>query len=313
MKNAYCISVITLLMAGCGGGAEDSKTYQGSAFSGAAPSLSARPLADNTVRLTLGGFNAPGDRYCIRQDALVPPANDACFADADSSLLTQHKSINAPSDTQRITLTAWVRRSGVVSQHASISIPGRTCSNAAYATLAANSLPAVCLITGTGTLTYESVLLLESVKAPNSASNFLRYVNQGFYDQTVFHRFLKGGAEVVQGGNYAHTNGGYVERPANLSAIALESTLLTGLSNQAGTIAMARTDQADSATAGFFINTTDNSSNFDSKTYTDGYAVFGRFIHGAEAWKNLLAAVEGTGEILRPATVVRLYWAYQIQ
>jgi hypothetical protein len=88
--------------------------------------------------------------------------------------------------------TAWVRSGSTVSRHASVSAPGKTCSTAAYAALttANTTLPAVCIITSSG----ESVLLLEKVKAPITVDNFLRYVNQGFYDQTVFHRFLKSDA-----------------------------------------------------------------------------------------------------------------------
>jgi cyclophilin family peptidyl-prolyl cis-trans isomerase len=159
----------------------------------------------------------------------------------------------------------------------------------------------------------ESVLRLEPVKAPTSAANFLRYVNQGFYDQTVFHRFFRGSLNFVQGGGFTHSNGSYVTKNSTLAAIALESTVQTGLKNEANTIAMARTPDPDSATAGFFVNTGANTG-FDSTTTRDGYAVFGQVVHGTSAWASLLTtAVTISGEVQNPASPLWLYWAYQIQ
>jgi cyclophilin family peptidyl-prolyl cis-trans isomerase len=216
-----------------------------------------------------------------------------------------------------------VRSGNTVSRHASVSAPGKTCSAAALAALTAanTTLPAVCIITGSG----ESVLLLEKVKAPITVANFLRYVNQGFYDQTVFHRFLKSGVNeragevnVVQGGSSSHNGSSYVDKDSTLPPIVLESTLTSLLRNTAGTIAMARTNDSDSGTAGFFVNTTDNPT-FNSKTTRDGYAVFGTFIHGKESWSNLMNSVPSSaftaldGGAIKPSTPVHLHWAYQIQ
>jgi cyclophilin family peptidyl-prolyl cis-trans isomerase len=141
----------------------------------------------------------------------------------------------------------------------------------------ASALPTVCVITDKG----ESVLALEPAKAPGTVDNFLRYVNQGFYDQTVFHRFGKDGFGFAQGGGFTYSGSSYMPKSSTQEAIALESTLGSGLSNTAGTIAMARTNDPDSATAGFFVNTINNSSSFDSRSKRDGYAVFGSFIYGA--------------------------------
>jgi peptidyl-prolyl cis-trans isomerase A (cyclophilin A) len=209
-----------------------------------------------------------------------------------------------------VTFTAWVlSNTGTVSRHASVSLPGKTCSAAAYASIANTSLPAVCVITSAG----ESMLRLEPVKAPVSTANFLRYVNQGFYDQTVFHRFFRGSPNFVQGGSFTHSNGGYVTKNSTLAAIALESTVQTGLKNEANTIAMARTSDPDSATAGFFVNTGANTG-FDSTTTRDGYAVFGQVVHGTSAWASLLTtAVPGSGEVQNPASPLLLRWAYQVQ
>ena len=305
--------MLAWVLAGCGGGgsASDSAS-ESNAGAVVAASLSAKPLADNQVRLSLTG--APAGRYCIRQVSDQPLASDSCFGDQ----LQQVQTIGNPSDTARATFTAWVLSGNTVSYHASVSAPGKTCGAAAYAAIAGSSLPAVCIITGAG----ESVLLLESVKAPFTVANFLRYVNQGFYDQTVFHRFWKDGLKenglnFVQGGGYTYDVNQivakrYIEKPSTLPAILLESTIASGLRNTAGTIAMARTNDPNSATAGFFVNTKDNGG-FDSETAQDGYAVFGRLIYGAQSWTDLLNSVSGSGLITQPSTPVHLRWAYQIQ
>ncbi len=303
------IVCVVWVLAGCGGGASGPASNEDTP-SPAVPSLSAKPLADNQISLSLTGVSTQASRYCIRQDNSEPLASDACFGDSDSRLLQQRKSIANPSETARAIFTAWVlSNTGTVSRHASVSLPGRTCSAAAYASTANSSLPAVCVITSAG----ESVLRLEPVKAPTSAANFLRYVNQGFYDQTVFHRFFRGSLNFVQGGGFTHSNGGYVTKNSTLAAIALESTVQTGLKNEAHTIAMARTSDPDSATAGFFVNTGANTG-FDSTTTRDGYAVFGQVVHGTSAWASLLTtAVPGSGEVQNPASPLWLRWAYQIQ
>lgn len=318
MKSFAITATLAFILSACGGGGsspDSSTTPEPTPPSPALASLTAKPLADNKVRLTLSGVSAQASRYCIRQDTTQPLASDPCFTDSDSSALVQEKAIATPSNTQRVVFTAWVLSGNAVSRHASVSAPGKTCSAAAHAALttANSTLPAVCIMTGTGSSAYESVLVLESVKAPITVANFLRYVNQGFYDQTVFHRFLKSGVNVVQGGGFSHDGSNYVTKASTLPAIVLESTVSRELSNTAGTIAMARTNDPDSGTAGFFVNTTNNASTFDSKTTRDGYAVFGRFIHGAQSWTDLLNSVSGTGEVINPSTLVRLHWAYQIQ
>jgi peptidyl-prolyl cis-trans isomerase A (cyclophilin A) len=302
------IILLAWALAGCGGGGSASDSGNNSASDAdaaavVAASLSAKPLAGNQASLALAG--APAGRYCIRQVTEQPLASDSCFGDQ----LQQVQTIANPSDTARATFTAWVLSGNTVSRHANVSLPGKTCSAAAYAAIAGSSLPAVCVITSAG----ESVLRLEPVKAPISAANFLRYVNQGFYDQTVFHRFFRGSLNFVQGGGFTHSNGGYVTKNSTLAAIVLESTVQTGLKNEANTIAMARTSDPDSATAGFFVNTGANTG-FDSTTTRDGYAVFGQVVHGTSVWSSLLTtAVPGSGEVTEPASPLWLRWAYQIQ
>jgi cyclophilin family peptidyl-prolyl cis-trans isomerase len=312
--------VITFLSA-CGGGSSDGSSgdKQPTPDDASPTSMSAKLLPDNSVRLTLSGAGTSTGPICVRQDALTPTVSDPCFNEPKAQALEQTHVITNESLTQRVVFTAWLRANNTVRRHASLSLPGKTCSAAAYAALTglSTSLPAVCILTATGSgALRESVVLLEPVKAPISTQNFLRYVNQGFYDQTVFHRFLKDSLGVVQGGGFTHNGTSYQPKSATLTQIPLEPTLRTGLNNDEHTLAMARTSDPDSATAGFFVNTKANPS-FNSQTEREGYAVFGRFIHGQGSWAELLASVPNNaftdGAAVNPSTLVRLHWAYQIQ
>ncbi|NVJ61262.1 MAG: peptidylprolyl isomerase [Gammaproteobacteria bacterium] len=132
--------------------------------------------------------------------------------------------------------------------------------------------PQVNLKTNYGTITLE----LFQDKAPVTVKNFLRYVEQGRYDGTVFHRVKK--EFVIQGGGFDKT----YEPIDVFSTIKNEAT--NGLSNTRGTIAMARYDPKDSADSQFFINLTDN-DNLDHRNETNvgfGYAVFGKVIKGMD-------------------------------
>ena len=117
------------------------------------------------------------------------------------------------------------------------------------------------------------VMTLAPDKAPITVTNFLTYVNSGFYDGTVFHRVSPG--FVVQAGGYAAPVATSVPTPKATSApITLEAN--KGLSNTQWTVAMARTSVADSATSQFFINLADNSTVLDPSAINGaGYAVFG--------------------------------------
>ena len=128
------------------------------------------------------------------------------------------------------------------------------------------------MITSAGTLRIE----LDDVKAPQSVANFLAYAAKGHYDNTVFHRVIKG--FMVQGGGF---ESGMKQKPAD-GAIANEAN--NGLKNLHYTLAMARTSSPHSATAQFFINTTDNGFlDFKSESAQGwGYAVFGRVVAGTE-------------------------------
>jgi peptidyl-prolyl cis-trans isomerase B (cyclophilin B) len=119
-------------------------------------------------------------------------------------------------------------------------------------------------------------LELEAQKAPQSVANFLSYVNQGHYDNTIFHRVIPG--FMVQGGGMAPG----MTQKACAAPIANEAN--NGLKNNNYTLAMARTAEPHSATAQFFINVADN--DFLNHTAPSasgwGYAVFGKVVAGTE-------------------------------
>ena len=128
------------------------------------------------------------------------------------------------------------------------------------------------MTTSAGTLRID----LDDVKAPVSVANFLAYAAKGHYDNTVFHRVIKG--FMLQGGGFEP---GMKQKPTD-AAITNEAN--NGLKNLHYTLAMARTAAPHSATAQFFINTTDNGFlDFKSESAQGwGYAVFGRVVAGSE-------------------------------
>ena len=117
---------------------------------------------------------------------------------------------------------------------------------------------------------------LDDAKAPLSAANFLSYVRKGHYDGTVFHRVIKG--FMVQGGGFEP---GMKQKSVGA---AIKNEANNGLKNKHYTLAMARTSDPHSATAQFFINTTDNGFlDFKAENASGwGYAVFGRVTEGTE-------------------------------
>jgi len=119
---------------------------------------------------------------------------------------------------------------------------------------------------------------LDRTHAPVTVDNFLKYVNDGFYAGTVFHRVINN--FVVQGGGVTRTAAGLVEKTPTYPAIVLESQ--NGLSNLRGTLAMARTAVANSATSQFYVNVVDNTSLDYQSPANPGYAVFGQVTAGMD-------------------------------
>ena len=129
--------------------------------------------------------------------------------------------------------------------------------------------PRVTVTTSMGTVVVE----LYPDQAPITVANMLAYANSGFYTGTLFHRVIPGFMD--QGGGYTT---GMVYKTPTYANITLESN--NGLSNLRGTIAMARTSVADSASTQFFINQADNLFLNYSSAASSGYAVFGRVVSG---------------------------------
>ena len=121
------------------------------------------------------------------------------------------------------------------------------------------------------------VIRLNTEKAPVSAENFTRYVNDGFYEGTIFHRVIDG--FMIQGGGFD------VQMQKKGTREPIKNEASNGLSNLRGTIAMARTVVRDSATSQFYINVKDNPAldyqgEMNSRTW--GYAVFGEVVSGMD-------------------------------
>jgi cyclophilin family peptidyl-prolyl cis-trans isomerase len=119
-------------------------------------------------------------------------------------------------------------------------------------------------------------ITLDGQRAPATTANFLRYVKEGFYKGTIFHRVIPG--FMIQGGGFTAD----MQEKSTHAPIANEAD--NGLPNVEGAVAMARTSDPDSATAQFFIDTVDNDFlNFRSKTPRGwGYAVFGHVSKGMD-------------------------------
>ncbi|HEY4082406.1 MAG TPA: peptidylprolyl isomerase [Burkholderiaceae bacterium] len=183
-----------------------------------------------------------------------------------------------------------------------------TCSTAGTAAAAASTATnVVCMLTSDG----EIVVELYGDKAPATVTNFMKYVDAGFFTSTIFHRVVP--SFVVQGGG---DSANFVAKTALYAPIALETNV--GLSNVRGTIAMARTSDFNSATSQFYFNTVNNdatsASNLDYiNAASPGYAVFGKIISGLSTIDAINAEAQfGTGNDT-PATQVMLYWALRLK
>jgi peptidyl-prolyl cis-trans isomerase B (cyclophilin B) len=117
------------------------------------------------------------------------------------------------------------------------------------------------------------VIEVNKTAAPVTAANFLQYVQDGFYDGTIFHRVIPN--FMIQGGGFTPD----MKQKATRPAIVNEAK--NGLKNKRGTLAMARTNNPNSATAQFFINHVDN-ANLDYSGSNPGYAVFGQVVEGMD-------------------------------
>ncbi|HEX2566931.1 MAG TPA: peptidylprolyl isomerase [Burkholderiales bacterium] len=141
--------------------------------------------------------------------------------------------------------------------------------------------PQVDFRTSVGTVRVE----LYPEKAPKTVENFLKYVRDGHYDGTIFHRVIPG--FMIQGGGFTPDMKQKPTRPP----VPIESK--NGLKNEVGTLAMARTSDPNSATAQFFINVNNNSFlNYPGQD-GNGYTVFGKVVDGMDVVNKIVAVPTG--------------------
>ncbi len=144
-------------------------------------------------------------------------------------------------------------------------------------------MPKILIETTFGNITVE----LDADKAPVTVANFMAYVEDGFYDGTLFHRVIPN--FMIQGGGFEN---GMTQKPTK-APIEIEAN--NGLSNDRGTIAMARTNDPNSATSQFFINHRDNTFlNHTAPTPQGwGYTVFGKVTEGMDVVDKIAAVATG--------------------
>lgn len=147
--------------------------------------------------------------------------------------------------------------------------------------LTAVAAPSVEMQTSMGRIVIE----LDSERAPKTVQNFVQYVNEGFYNGTIFHRVIPG--FMIQGGGFT------VEMEQKPAPRKVENEARNGLRNDRGTIAMARTADPHSASAQFFINHRDNAALNYPASDGWGYAVFGKVTQGLDVVDKIARVTTG--------------------
>lgn len=297
MKRTPLVLGLGLAIGGCGG---SGTTETSSTVVESAPlALVAGAPRGGSFLLTVGaGTNGAVTGYCIKDTEARPASNDGCFQTSNVKTLQ----LETPNRTYYV----WTKEaSGVVKAQGSVRGPcsaaGYAASDAAYA---ARGLATVCVSTSLG----ELVLELESVAAPKTSANFLQYVSEGFYADTVFHRVVS--TYGVYGGKWSQ---GLTEKTATHDPIELEAPSTTQISNLKGTIAMVRLNAPNSATSQFVINVNDNTQ---ADTAFGGLAAFGRVIDGMSTTIEAIRTLAVTSNAVDPNSPVQppvIQWAYQLR
>ena len=148
--------------------------------------------------------------------------------------------------------------------------------------------PVVAMKTSMGTIMIE----LDQAKAPVTVKNFLSYVDEKYFDNTVFHRVMSN--FMIQGGGFEAADP--VRQKKTKPPIVNEAK--NGLKNDRGTIAMARTSNPNSATSQFFINVKDNASLNPGAYDPNGYAVFGKVTEGMDVVDKIKGVATGTSPVI---------------
>jgi cyclophilin family peptidyl-prolyl cis-trans isomerase len=256
---AFVAFAASTLLAACGGGGGSSGSGSNAATAGSA--TAGNPLYSQTLLVTVNGSNL---------DTGISANSAGC---ANLALSTTAPNIsNASTAYFKCTVNAVGAQQVTV-----LRGDGATLITVPFTV----PVPQVTLAVSNGAgVAGNVVITLTPQQTPVTVTNFLNYVNAGFYAGTVFHRLVSN--FVIQGGGYASplTAGGALPtHKTTNAAITLEDG--AGLSNLKWTVAMARTNVADSATSEFFFNLVDNT--FLDKTSTArGYAVFGSITAGTD-------------------------------
>jgi cyclophilin family peptidyl-prolyl cis-trans isomerase len=176
-------------------------------------------------------------------------------------------------------------------------LAGSNSSPASPTAQAEDKHPVVVFDTSFGPITME----LDAEKAPITVANFLKYVDSGFYDDLVFHRVIPG--FMIQGGGM---DANMKEKEEGKRA-PIKNESSNGLSNVRGSIAMARTNDPNSATCQFYINLVDNGRESKGRNSLDtlggGYTVFGKVTEGLEVIDKIAAVDTGTRGIHRDVPI----------
>ena len=165
----------------------------------------------------------------------------------------------------------------------------------APANLAAQDKLVMVIETSMGDITVE----LNRARAPKSVDNILSYVNDGFYDGTIFHRVISN--FMIQGGGFTP------DMAKKTTRDPIQNEAGNGLKNRRGTLAMARTAEIQSATAQFFINVQDNSF-LDHKGNSSsdfGYAVFGKVTDGMDVVDKIRNVKTGDGDVPTETVLIK--------
>ena len=220
---------------------------------------------NRSIATTLLSFAALAIAACAqpaKTDAAAKPA-------AETTPAVETKKIEKPAATAPESKQA--EKSAAPAPAAPVATPAAPTTPAAPAPAAAPNADAKVAFVKMTTNKGDIIIELDRVKAPISTENFLKYVNKGQYNGTVFHRVIKD--FMIQGGGF---DGTLTEKPTEAP---IKNECTNGLSNARGTIAMARTNDPNSATAQFYINTVDNKM-LDGRPGRPGYAVFGKVVDG---------------------------------
>lgn len=263
---------LTAFIAACGGGAVEARVASVSAVS-----ADATPAYDRLATFSVAGANL---------DAGIAVNATGCSG----------ATVLSGGTATSVKVTCTPDRDGDISLSL-LSVSGAVLKTASFAV----PKPQVKIATSLGSLVIE----LEPAKAPITVKNFLDYVQDGHFENTVFHRIYS--SFVAQGGAYTYSDANYWIKAPTRPPIPLEKTSLTGLSNMTKTIGMARTSVPDSATSQFYINLADNVF-LDAQRSADGngYAVFGSVLTTADVNSDATLAAMRAVQVMSNGSEVSL-------